>query len=206
MISVLILEDEPKDLEEMKHVIEYAFRGARVETAEDAAEAHKCILDSRARGLDFDFVIADVIVPADAGLTLPNANSPEWDKMVDDVDRRLTNLILTSSHLEGDLHEVTIISKGPGSTERMVSAMAAHIINRGIIEAFGKSADPPYGHEPDSLRGAGTIPLGRLTRAVYLLWKYLDPQHRDRVRRYFDIVESSDKPGEVESVNFGSRE
>jgi hypothetical protein len=205
MIAVLIIEDTQKDLDLLKMFIEDSFAGAKVEGARSVEEATYFILEHRNSGLEFDFVIADVIVPSGLGLNLPKKNSPEWDKMVNSIDRRRTKVILTSVHLKGDLHEVTIIEKGVGASERIVTAMAAHIVNYGIDEAFGRRGTAPFGREPDYLRGLGTIPLGRVTRNIYDLWKYLDLQQREHVRKYFDVKVSPKDPDAVESVNFGGR-
>ncbi len=81
MIAVLIIEDTLKDLDLLKMFIEDSFANAKVEGAMSVEEATNCILKHREKGLEFDFVVADVIVPLGLGLILPKKNSPEWDKM-----------------------------------------------------------------------------------------------------------------------------
>lgn len=202
MISILIIEDTPWDMEGVERAFKRAFPGVVITTAKNVADGHAHILGRR--GDDFDVVIADILLPSEAGETLPQRNSPEWDRMVNDIDRRRTMLVLTSAHIVGDLHDVTIIPKGLDWNERIVGAAAAHIIRNGIAEAIGSSTGP-FGRQPDRLRGVGTIPLARVTRNIYLLWKHLDHDNREYVRQYFHIVESTTRSGVVDLVEFGAR-
>jgi len=208
----LILEDLPEESQATQDVIESVFRGATVEITANVEDARQRILESIHACEDFDVVIADVKVPRRTG-EQPDANTV-WVEVLDLLDRKKTQTITTSAYLgENKVREVTgdieqaaaPVPKGPGSTEKIVSRIAGHLIRRGMEEVLGGRGTSQFERGLDPPGSSLTIPLARLTANISAFWRYLPAGDRRRVLQYFDVVPHEDRPDELESVSLGGK-
>jgi DNA-binding NarL/FixJ family response regulator len=207
MFRILLVEDQPNTLEELRSLLLEVFPNSLVATAETVAAGLQII--NAAAPLPFEVAILDFKLPAHSG------ENPEVDQslclalqetMPETLVIHITAfhedpLVLSHIahyHASPKMPPGELLHKTDGYSDKLVKQLRAYLyggqINRQMDELFGKHASAGLGAQRQNNLGRThlTHALAALCRAITTYWPYLDDATRTRVDHYFHVNPHAD--------------
>jgi DNA-binding NarL/FixJ family response regulator len=203
--TILLLEDKPLTRRALESLFHKRFPDAKIETAETDEEALKILDSYQHQGINLDVAVLDFLVPSRRGTnpevssvcTVVNELHPETLVIHFTAylsDEGVTKHIATyHSDYESSPTARPVNKLSKRWEEDLCGRIATYFVARQMKSLAESKVTAGRGSRRTSQRHQGaTFRRAVIVRDVARYWKLLEPELKERVRRYFDVDETEE--------------